>query len=127
MKILERDMESIIESDLINSGYFRGSPDKYDKTYCMDSENLINFIIATQKDKWEEYLKQHGERARDTLTTKIKQAVDDKGSLEVFRKPFKSHGVYFDLAYFKPASVSVQLTPSCQAGTMCVIVFRNLP
>ncbi|HQH99435.1 MAG TPA: type I restriction endonuclease [Spirochaetota bacterium] len=104
MKILERDMESIIESDLINSGYFRGSPDKYDKTYCMDTENLINFIIATQKDKWEEYRKQHGERAKDTLITKIKQAIDDKGSLEVFRKPFKSHGVYFDLAYFKPAS-----------------------
>jgi len=103
-KICEKEMEASIEADLISSGYFKREPSNYDKTLCLDPELLINFIIATQKDKWEAYQKQLGNKAKDALLTKIKDEIEKRGTLELLRKPFASYGVYFDFAYFKPAS-----------------------
>jgi type I restriction enzyme R subunit len=103
-RILEKDMEALIEADLTASGYFRREPEMYDKSLCLDTELLINFIIATQPEKWEAYTKQLGDRAKDALLSKIKDEIDRRGTLEVLRKPFTTYGVYFDLAYFKPAS-----------------------
>lgn len=92
------------EADLTASGYFRREPERYDKSLCLDTELLINFIIATQPEKWDAYTKQLGDRAKDALLSKIKDEIDRRGTLEVLRKPFTTYGVYFDLAYFKPAS-----------------------
>jgi type I restriction enzyme, R subunit len=103
-KILESDMEATIETDLIASGYFKREPEQYDKSLCLDPEMLINFIIATQPDQWENYRKQLGERARSTFLSKVKDKIDKLGTLELLRKPFTSYGVYFDLKFFKPAS-----------------------
>lgn len=103
-KITEKDMESLIEADLIASGYFKREPERYDKLLCLDPELLMNFIIATQPEKWEAYKKQLGDLARDALLSKIKDEIDRRGTLEVLRKPFTTYGVYFDLVYFKPAS-----------------------
>ncbi|NUO10408.1 MAG: type I restriction endonuclease subunit R [Candidatus Brocadia sp.] len=102
--ITEKDMEALIEADLIASGYFKREPERYDKSICLDQELLINFIIATQPEKWEEYTKQLGDRAKDALLSKIKDEIDRRGTLKVLRKPFITYGVYFDLVYFKPAS-----------------------
>jgi len=103
-RTLEKDMEATIEADLIASGFFKREPSAYDKSLCLDTELLFNFIIATQKDQWEAYQKQLGGRAKDALLTKIKDEIDKRGTLELLRKPFASYGVYFDFAYFKPAS-----------------------
>lgn len=103
-KITEKDMESLIEADLIGSGYFRREPERYDKALCLDPELLMNFIIATQPEKWEAYKTQLGGRAKDALLSKVKDEIDKRGTLEVLRKPFTTYGVYFDLVYFKPAS-----------------------
>lgn len=103
-RILEKDMEAAIEADLLATGYFKREPSNYDKSLCLDTELLLNFIIATQKDKWEAYQKQLGGKAKDALLAKIKDEIDKRGTLELLRKPFASYGVYFDFAYFKPAS-----------------------
>jgi type I restriction enzyme R subunit len=103
-KISEKDMEATIEADLISAGYFKRDPANYDKSLCLDPELLINFIIATQKDKWEAYQKQLGAKAKDALLRKIEDEIDKRGTLGLLRKSFTSHGVYFDFAYFKPAS-----------------------
>lgn len=103
-RILEKDMEALIESDLLATGYFKREPLNYDKILCLDTELLVNFIIATQKDKWEAYQKQLGGRAKDALLTKVKDEIEKRGTLELLRKPFASYGVYFDFAYFKPSS-----------------------
>lgn len=103
-KITEKDMESSIEADLLHTGYFKREPSSYDKSLCLDPELVISFIIATQKDKWEAYQMQLGNKAKDALLTKINNEIDKRGTLELLRKPFASYGVYFDFAYFKPAS-----------------------
>ena len=103
-RILEKDMEATIEADFLASGFFKRNPSQYDKFFCLDPELLFNFIIATQKDRWENYQSQLGDRAKDALLNKIKEAIDSRGTLELLRKPFASYGVYFDFAYFKPAS-----------------------
>jgi len=102
--ISEKDMEAQIEKDLAAVGYFVRKPGNYDKSLCMDKEQLINYLIATQKDSWDKYVKQHGASAGDTLANSIKKFIDKYGTLELLRKPFGTFGVYFDLAYFKPAS-----------------------
>jgi len=103
-RILEADMEATIEADLVSSGYFKREPASYDKDLCLDPEQLFNFILLTQKDKWEEYQRQLGNRARDAFLSKVKEAIETRGTISLFRKPFPSYGVHFDLAYFKPAS-----------------------
>lgn len=103
-RLLEREMEALIESDLVSSGYFKREPEQYNKSLCLDAEMLMNFVIATQKDKWEEYQKQLGGRARDSFLSKVKSKIESDGTLELLRRPFASYGVYFDLCYFKPAS-----------------------
>lgn len=103
-RILEKDMEAIIEADLTASGYFKRESDAYDKTLCLIPDDVVNFLIATQPAKWEAYQKQHGSSVKDTLLSKIKDEIDKRGTLELLRKPFASYGVYFDFAFFKPAS-----------------------
>ena len=103
-KILEKDMEEHIETGLITNGYFKREPERYDKSLCLDPEMFSNFIIATQPEKWEAYKKQLGNRAQDVLLSKIKTEIDNRGTLGVLRKSFSTYGVYFDLAYFMPAS-----------------------
>lgn len=121
-KITERDMESLIEADLIGSGYFRREPERYDKALCLDPELLMNFIIATQPEKWEAYKTQLGDRAKDALLSKVKDEIDKRGTLEVLRKPFTTYGVYFDLVYFKPASgLNVAYQKKYQSNIFSVI------
>lgn len=103
-KITEKDMEASIEADLISAGYFKRKPSCYNKELCLDPELLINFLIATQNDKWEAYQKQLGSKAKDALLSKVKDAIEKRGTLDLLRKPFASYGIYFDFAYFKPAS-----------------------
>ncbi len=103
-RILEKDMEEHIEKSLIDNGYFKRTPEQYDKVLCLDPEMLFNFIIATQPEKWGEYKKQLSTKAEDTLLSKIKKEIDNRGTLDVLRKSFTTYGVYFDLAYFMPAS-----------------------
>ncbi len=103
-KILEKDMEAIIESDLVAGGYFIRNTSDYNKSLCLDQEMLMNFIIATQPDKWEAYQKQLGDRSQDAFFSKVKSEIENRGTLELMRKPFASYGVYFDFAYFKPSS-----------------------
>lgn len=103
-RILEKEMEAAIEADLLASGYFTREPSHYDPSLCLDPEMLLNFLIATQAEKWEAYQQQLGARAKDALCNKIKDFIDRRGILDLLRKPFASYGVYFDLAYFKPAS-----------------------
>ncbi|OGS08242.1 MAG: hypothetical protein A2270_10450 [Elusimicrobia bacterium RIFOXYA12_FULL_51_18] len=103
--ISEKDMESQIEKDLIKTGYFKRNSEKhYSKTTCVDKDQLINFLIATQKERWDAYAKHHGAGAEDALINRIKDFIDKHGTLELLRKPLGIYGVYFDLAYFKPAS-----------------------
>ena len=97
-------MEASIEADLIRTGYFKREPSTYDKALCLDPELLTNFIIATQKDKWEAYHYQLGDKASSALLVKIRNEIEKRGTLELLRKPFASYGIYFDFAYFKPAS-----------------------
>lgn len=77
-RILEADMEATIEADLVASGYFKREPESYDKDLCLDPEQLFNFILLTQKDKWEEYQRQLGNRARDPFLSKVKEAIETR-------------------------------------------------
>ncbi len=112
-KILEKDMETAIEADLIKTGYFKREPSNDDKSLCLDPELLINFIIATQKEKWEAYQKQLGNKAKDALLAKIKDEIEKRGTLELLRKPFASYGIYFDFAYFCLDDGGKLIAPAC--------------
>ncbi len=64
------------------------------------------------------------ELLKQMINVEIKNNAIPAYHLQIFTKESIWHTLvehhFFNL-------VSVQLTPSCQAGTMCVIVFRNLP
>ncbi|HNX60421.1 MAG TPA: type I restriction endonuclease, partial [Spirochaetota bacterium] len=45
-----------------------------------------------------------GDRAKDALLSKVKEEIQTRGTISLLRRSFATYGVYFDFAYFKPAS-----------------------
>lgn len=100
----EKDLEIIIENNLIESGYVQGLSKNYDKSYALDLKVLFEFLESTQKDKLEKLKTIY----KDQYVYKIKTRIDDqlkkRGLINVLRKGIDDRGVHLDFAYFKPAT-----------------------
>jgi type I restriction enzyme, R subunit len=127
--ISEKNFEYIIEQTLLSGGpdvdqdfsvsikeplpdygtyppgkFHKRLPEDYDRTYCIISRDLIDFIYATQPEEWTKFKKLHGDASKDRIIHRIFTEIERRGSLDVLRKGIKSDGCKFLLAYFHPAS-----------------------
>lgn len=104
-KTSELKMEEQIETDLVNiNGYVSRSNRSYDKKLCMDSELVINFIMATQPEEWEKLKLQHGEQIEEKFLKRLSNEIERRGTLDILRKGVTDLGVTFDLFYPIPVS-----------------------
>ncbi|WP_233356870.1 hypothetical protein [Campylobacter upsaliensis] len=60
----EKDLESFIESHLLESGYIKRESKDYDKSLCMDKELFERFLQSTQAKALQELEKKKYKRAR---------------------------------------------------------------
>lgn len=104
MDISEKSFEEHIEAVLTNSGY-RSREQKYFNTEtCLDEEMLLEFIYATQPKEWEKLKLQHGSEVKTKFIYRLKQEIDNRGTLDVLRKGVNDYGSRFKLVYFTPES-----------------------
>ena len=102
MDTSEKGFESSIFGFLASTGYVARDPGSYDRTLCLDSVALFQFLYATQAKAWEKLKVQHGEQVKERFLKRLAGQVEQRGTLDVLRKGVDDLGCHFELAYFEP-------------------------
>ena len=106
-KTSEKALEAQIVQDYLvdNNKYFSRPNNKYDAKLCMDTEQVLSFIFATQPEEWEKLKKQHGEEhVGKRFLKRLKDKIDKEGTLSVLRKGITDLGCHFELFFAKPST-----------------------
>ncbi|GLX96752.1 type I restriction endonuclease [Herbidospora sp. NBRC 101105] len=103
----EQSFEGVIESVLLDSGWLKGAQQFYDHDLGLNTQEVFEFVRATQLTAWESLVIKRGGDEADALRLLVKEVagwVDREGVLEVLRHPtVKILGITFRMAYFRPA------------------------
>ncbi|EAL3924626.1 type I restriction endonuclease subunit R [Campylobacter upsaliensis] len=98
----EKDLESFIESHLLESGYIKRESKDYDKSLGVDRELFSNFLHSTQAKTLQE-LEIRGIKEQELLK-RIFSQIQDKGSLKALQAGVKIRDITIKLAHPKPNS-----------------------
>lgn len=99
----EVDFEATMESDLLDGGWSPWSG-AYDAALGLDSEGLFDFIEASQAKAWDRLVDRHGDEktARREFARLVAREIDERGVLDVLRRPVRDRGIAIRLCYFRP-------------------------
>ncbi|MCB0000152.1 MAG: hypothetical protein KDE56_30520, partial [Anaerolineales bacterium] len=90
----EKGLEALITEYLVNQNqYILGTPQDFDKAYCLDKVQLLAFLEATQADT----LTKIPYQAK--LLQRISDQIRDKGIVELLRKGIKYQQHRLNLYY----------------------------
>ncbi len=85
--------------------YAEGDAPKYARVRALFPEDVLAWVQATQPKAWDAIVKNHGANAADTLLTRVRASLDQRGTLDVLRHGIEVLGLREEvvLAQFKPA------------------------
>lgn len=85
--------------------YTDGDAADYDRARALFPSDVLAWVQATQPKAWEALTKNHGAKAADTLLTRLRDQLDQRGTLDVLRHGIELLGLKtpLKLAEFKPA------------------------
>ncbi len=85
--------------------YAEGDAAKYDRTLALFPEDALAWIRETQGAQWEAVVKNHGAQAEATVLSRLRDSINQRGTLEVLRSGFDVMGLRkrLSMAQFKPA------------------------
>ena len=85
--------------------YADGDAAGYDRARALFPADVLAWVQATQPKAWETLAKNHGSKAADTLMTRLRDQLDQRGTLDVLRHGVELLGLKtpLKLAEFKPA------------------------
>jgi type I restriction enzyme R subunit len=94
--------------------YVEGDANKYDRARAFFPDDVLAWVQTTQAPAWEALVKNHGSQAGETLLTRLRDSMNQRGTLDVFRQGIEMLGVKgkLPLAQFKPA---LAIDPEIQA------------
>jgi type I restriction enzyme, R subunit len=94
--------------------YVEGDSSRYDRARALFPDDLLAWVQTTQPAAWEALVKNHGSQAGDTLLTRLRDSMNQRGTLDVLRQGIEMLGVKgkLPLAQFKPA---LAINPEIQA------------
>ena len=84
--------------------YANGDAANYDRARALFPDDVLAWVQATQPKAWEAIVRNHGTHAADTLLTRLRASLDQRGPLALL-----PHGIemlargQLPLAQFKPA------------------------
>src|SRR5450759_5316851 len=103
----EISFESEICQHLAANGwlYCEGDAAGYDRARALLPADVLAWVHATQPKAWETLTKNHGAKAAETLLTRLRDQLDQRGTLDVLRHGIELLGLKtpLKLAQFKPA------------------------
>ncbi|HMV13429.1 MAG TPA: type I restriction endonuclease, partial [Nitrosomonas sp.] len=85
--------------------YFEGDAKDYDRAQALFPADVIAWIQNTQPKAWEALTKNHGAQATGILLQRLRDSIDQRGTLAVLRHGIEMMGLResLALAQFKPA------------------------
>lgn len=85
--------------------YVEGDAASYDRARALFPADVLAWVQAAQPKAWEALIKNHGAKAEDTLLARLRDQLDQRGTLDVFRNGIELLGLRapLKLAEFKPA------------------------
>ena len=85
--------------------YADGEQAHYDRKWALFPPDVLVWVQASQPDAWEALTKSHGIAAEDVLMLRLREQLDQRGTLDVLRNGIELIGLKkaLKLAEFKPA------------------------
>ncbi len=85
--------------------YAEGDAGKYDRARALFPDDVLAWVQTTQPKAWETLIKNHGAQAGETLLTRLRDSLDQRGTLDVLRHGIEMLGLRekVSVAQFKPA------------------------
>ena len=85
--------------------YAEGDAAGYDRARALFPTDVLAWVQETQPKAWEALTKNHGANAGDTLLARLREQIDQRGTLDVLRQGIEILGLRqpLKLAQFKPA------------------------
>lgn len=85
--------------------YAEGDAAGYDRAQALFPADVLAWVQATQPEAWEILVKNHGNKAGETLLARLRDQLDQRGTLDVLRHGVELLGLKkpLKLAEFKPA------------------------
>lgn len=85
--------------------YTEGDATGYDRARALFPADVLAWTKATQPQAWETLVKNHGDKAGETLLARLRDQLDQRGTLDVMRHGVELLGLKqpLKLAEFKPA------------------------
>lgn len=103
----EISFESEICQHLSGHGWLHAGGDAaaYDRARALFPADVLAWVQATQPQAWQTLVKNHGAKADDTLLARLRDQLDQRGTLDVLRHGIELLGLKtpLKLAEFKPA------------------------
>ena len=100
----EKKFEEHIEKSLIQSGYDSIDSTLYEKSLCLISTKLLDFIKSTQEKTYQKLEQQYGTETDTKLLKRVSSEIESRGVIDVLRNGVKDRGCHFHLVYFEPKS-----------------------
>ena len=93
--------------------YVEGDSSRYDRARAVFPDDVLAWVQGTQPQAWEALVKNHGAHAAETLLSRLRESINQRGTLDVLRQGIEMLGVKGKLllAQFKPA---LALNPDIQ-------------
>lgn len=85
--------------------YAEGDAAAYDRARAVLPSDVFAWVKTAQPDAWESLVKNHGAQAEETLLARLRDQLDQRGTLDVLRRGIDLLGLKqsLKLAEFKPA------------------------
>ena len=90
--------------DLPSGGYLKRVSDDYDRTLCLITRDVLDFVLATQPREWKRLSQHHGTMVEEQFMKRLASEIGRRGALNVLRTGIRDMGCKFNLAFFRPAS-----------------------
>jgi len=104
--------------------YAEGDAAGYDRARALFPTDVLAWVQATQPQAWETLSKNHGAKAGETLLARLRDQLDQRGTLDVLRHEIELMGLKKALltAQFKPAfSLNAEILARYRANRLRVV------
>ncbi|MFD0447295.1 type I restriction endonuclease [Streptomyces indonesiensis] len=125
----EKAFGTAIVNRMLANGWKLATAVHYQPGLALDTGELFTFIGRTQNKAWLNLVGYYGgdvNTAQHEFAKQLAATIDKRDTLHVLRKGITSHGIHFDLAYFKPSlTISPDALREYDANRLTVV--RELP
>ncbi|HYH94914.1 type I restriction endonuclease subunit R [Hyalangium sp.] len=104
--------------------YSEGDSATYDRARALFPADVLAWVQASQPKAWEALTKNHGSKAGETLLSRLRDQLDQRGTLDVLRHGLELLGLKqpLKLAEFKPAlAINPDILARYQANRLRVV------